>query len=147
MTTSFEELRKLTTKSFAASARTGVDLLEIERGYVKMMMPLKGNENHVNIMYAGSLFTLGELPGGAVLASAFNLEECYPIVLEMNIQFKNPATTDITVEARLSDEDLERIARELKERGKSIYKLEQALRDTNDVVVAVTTGTYMARAY
>ena len=38
-----------------------------------MLMPFKPNRNHLGTMYAGALFTLAEIPGGAVLISAFDM--------------------------------------------------------------------------
>ena len=40
--------------------RTGLKVLALQDRYVKLLMPLQGNVNHVGIMYAGSLFTIGE---------------------------------------------------------------------------------------
>ena len=98
----FETVRKLTTGSIPFAQRAGVDLVEFERGHVKMMIPFKGNENHVGMMYAGALFTLAEIPGGALFMSAFDVTRFFPIVTEFNIKFVKPAMTDITVEANLS---------------------------------------------
>ena len=49
--------------------RTGIKVLAMRDGYVKTLMPLEENVNHVGIMYAGSLFTIGECMGGGHLRS------------------------------------------------------------------------------
>ena len=50
------------------------DILELDKGYVKMRIPFEPNVNHIGIMYAGSLFTLGELPGGCLFCTGKTLE-------------------------------------------------------------------------
>lgn len=143
----FETVRKLTTGSIPFAQRAGVDLVEFERGHVKMMIPFKGNENHVGMMYAGALFTLAEIPGGALFMSAFDVTRFFPIVTEFNIKFVKPAMTDITVEANLSEEEIQRITEEAEANGKSVYYLDLELKDANGEVVSVTTATYQARSH
>ncbi|MAR89372.1 MAG: PaaI family thioesterase [Pseudomonadota bacterium] len=123
------------------------DILELDKGYVKMRIPFEPNVNHIGIMYAGSLFTLGELPGGCLFFSAFDASKCYPIVTEMTIKFLKPATTAMTVESRISEEEIQRITREVEEKGKSVYILEQEIKDEKGEVCAITTGRYQARAH
>lgn len=64
-------------------------------------MPGAGNENHIGSMYAGALFTLAEIPGGALFLTSFDSARFYPIVKEMTLRFRRPAKGDIRVEARL----------------------------------------------
>lgn len=143
----FDTIRQLSTQSIPFAARAGIDLLEFERGRVKMIIPFDGNQNHVGMMYAGALFTLAEIPGGALFMSAFDMSKYYPIVTEMKIKFLKPAMTDITVEVSLSDADIERITQEVEAQGKSVFYLETELKNTQGDIVAVTTGTYQARSH
>lgn len=143
----FETIKKMTTKSIPFAERSGIDLVEFDRGHVKMKIPLELNKNHIGTMYAGALFTLAEIPGGAIFMSAFDMTKFFPIVAEMTIKYLKPATTDIHVEVYMSEEEIERITKEATENGKSIFVLEKELKDENGVVVAITTGTYQARAH
>ncbi|MDD5712743.1 MAG: YiiD C-terminal domain-containing protein, partial [Smithellaceae bacterium] len=63
--------------------RTGLKVLDFREGYVKIKMPLEGNINHVGMMYAGSLFTIGEVSGGAIFAASFDYGKYFPIVKEV----------------------------------------------------------------
>jgi len=143
----FETIKKMTTKSIPFADRAGIDLVEFERGHVKMKIPLEPNKNHIGTMYAGALFTLAEIPGGAIFMSAFDMTKFFPIVAEMTIKYLKPATTDIYVEVNMSEDEIERITNEANENGKSIFILEKELKDENGEVVAITTGTYQARAH
>jgi len=143
----FETVRRLSTGAVPFAERAGVDLVEFERGRVKMKIPFQGNQNHIGIMYAGALFTVAEIPGGALFMSAFDMSKCYPILADLSIKFVKPATTDVYVEARLSEEDIARVNAELESLGKSNYVLDLALMDTAGTVVATTHATYQARLH
>lgn len=143
----FETVRRLSTGAVPFAERAGVDLVEFERGRVKMKIPFQGNQNHIGIMYAGALFTVAEIPGGALFMSAFDMSKCYPILADLSIKFVKPATTDVYVEARLSEEDIARVNAEMESLGKSNYVLDLALTDTAGTVVATTHATYQARLH
>jgi acyl-coenzyme A thioesterase PaaI-like protein len=147
MNIDFESVRRMTTGAVPFAQRAGVDLLEFERGRVKMKIPLASNQNHIGIMYAGALFTVAEIPGGALFLSAFDASRCYPILVDMAVKFLKPATTDVFVEARLSEEDIARVNAGLESAGKEQFVLDLALKDANDVTVATTTATYQVRLH
>ena len=127
--------------------RSEIHVEEIEVGYVKMRMPIEPNRNHVGTMYAGALFTLAEMPGGAIFVSTFDAKKFYPIVKSMDIKYVKPATTDITVEVRLSKEDAEAIAAKAEAEGKADYEWACELKDADGNVVAVTTNRYQMRSH
>lgn len=132
-------------KGIAFAGRTEVKVLELEPGYVKMMMPLQPNINHVGTMYAGALFTLAELPGGAIFLSTFDASLFYPLIKGMDIKFVKPASTDITVEVRLSPDEAAKIQERANEAGKADYEWECELKDANGQVVAVSSNRYQLR--
>jgi thioesterase domain-containing protein len=125
--------------------RSEVKVLELEPGYVKMLMPLEPNINHVGTMYAGALFTLAELPGGAIFLSTFDASQFYPLIKGMEIKYLKPATTDITVEVRLSSKEAAEIQSKANEAGKADYDWDCELKDANGQVVAVSSNRYQLR--
>ena len=118
----------------------------MEPGYVKLKMPLKPNLNHVGTMYAGALFTLAELPGGAIFLTTFDASRFYPLIKGMDIKFLKPASTDITVEVRLAPEDAAQIQDQANEVGKADYSWECELRDESGQVVCVSSNRYQLRS-
>ncbi len=66
-----ETVKELVEKKIAFVERMGLKVIELTPGYVKLIAPLQGNENHVGSMYAGALFTLAEIPGGALILTTF----------------------------------------------------------------------------
>ena len=133
-------------QGIAFVGRTQVKVLAMEPGYVKMMMPLQPNLNHVGTMYAGALFTLAELPGGAIFLTTFDVSKFYPIIKGMDIKFVKPAATDVTVEVKLDLDEAEKIQETANERGKADYEWECEVKDANGQVVCVSTNRYQLRS-
>lgn len=143
----FETVRRMSTGAVPFAERAGVDLVEFERGRVKMKIPFQGNQNHIGIMYAGALFTVAEIPGGALFMSAFDLSKCYPILVDMSIKFIKPATTDVFVVANLSEAEIARVNTELESHSKANFELDLELVDAQGIVVAATHATYQVRMH
>ena len=140
-----QEIKQFVEKPFAFVERSGIQALELEPRHIKLKMPLKGNENHFGSMYAGALFTLAEIPGGALYLTTFDVSRYYPVVKEMTIRFRRPAATDITVELSITAERVEVIQQEAAKNGKADYTLETELKDAAGTVVALGKGIYQLR--
>ncbi|MBW1709363.1 MAG: PaaI family thioesterase [Deltaproteobacteria bacterium] len=146
MKISADTLKKFSEKKVAFIERMGLGVVESKPRYVKLKAPLEGNENHIGIMYAGALFTLAEVPGGALFATSFDTSKYYPIVKELSIRFRRPATTDVTIEMEMTTEEIERIQAQADENGKADYILEGEIKDASGEVVALSKGIYQIRA-
>lgn len=142
-----EIARQFTEDKIAFVKRMNLKAEVLEPGFVRLRVPLAGNENHIGSMYAGALFTLAEIPGGALFLTSFDASQFYPIVKEMNLRFRRPATGDIVVEARLGTEEIERLQGEAQANGKAEYVLELQLTDGSGEVVALSRGIYQLRKH
>jgi acyl-coenzyme A thioesterase PaaI-like protein len=142
-----EVARQFTEQAIAFVKRSGLQAEILEPGFVRLRMPLRDNQNHIGSMYAGALFTLAEIPGGALFITSFDSARFYPIVKEMNLRFRRPATSDIRVEARLATDDIERLQAEAQRLGKAEYWLELQLTDASGEVVAESRGLYQLRTH
>lgn len=142
-----EIARQFTEDKIAFVKHTNLKAEVLEAGFVRLRMPLAGNENHIGSMYAGALFTLAEIPGGALFLTSFDASKFYPIVKEMNLRFRRPATGDIVVEARLGAEEIERLQGEAQANGKAEYVLELQLTDGSGEVVALSRAIYQLRKH
>jgi acyl-coenzyme A thioesterase PaaI-like protein len=125
--------------------RTGIKVVGMQDGYVECVMPLEGNINHVGIMYAGSLFTLGEVIGGIMWGLMFDTKKYYPIVKEITIKFKKPAATDISLEREFSEEEAARIQETAEKEGKADYELTLELKDNSGQTVSIVEGIWQIR--
>jgi acyl-coenzyme A thioesterase PaaI-like protein len=127
--------------------RMGLELLHVERGRAVLRAPFEPNVNHVGMVYAGALFTVAEVPGGVLFASAFDLTRFYPIVGDLKIRFSTPARTPVLVDARMTEPEIERVTAELDTAGKAKWVLAQELVDEAGTVVATTEATYFGLAF
>jgi thioesterase domain-containing protein len=141
-----ETLKELVEKKIAFVERMGLKVLALIPGHVKLTAPLRGNENHIGSMYAGALFTLAEIPGGALILSTFDPTKCYPLIKELTIKFLRPAQSDVTTEISLSTEEVHRITAEMLATGKAEFILSAELKDGSGAVVAVSQGLYQLRS-
>lgn len=140
-----ELVRQLTEEQIAFVKRSGLKAEVLQPGFVRLRMPLQGNQNHIGSMYAGALFTLAEIPGGALFMTSFDVQGYFPIIKEMNLRFRRPATTDILVEACMSAEQISLISTQASTEGKADYRLDLELKDSHGEVVAISQGLYQMR--
>ena len=136
---------ELVVGAVGAIKRTGIKVVALRDRYAKLLMPLEGNVNHVGMMYAGSLFTLGEIAGGVIHMVSFDVTRLFPIVKEVKIRFRRPAMTDVTMEVELSAEEASRIQTEALEESKADYVLNLELVDASGEVVSIVGGTWQVR--
>jgi len=141
----YNKIAELAVNLVEGIKRTGLTVISLKDRYGKLLMPLQGNVNHVGMMYAGSLFTLGEVTGGIIPAVAFNITEFYPIVKEVNIKFVAPAMTDVTIECSISEEETKSVQDEADKNGKADFIMDMEIKDTNNKTVAVVKGTWQIR--
>ena len=142
-----ETMKNLLETTVAFVQRAGVKALELEPRRVKLMAPLKGNENHIGTMYAGALFTVAEVPLGALYLTTFDVSKYYPIIKEMNIQFVRLAKSDVTIELTMTEDEVSRVQREVDEKGKSDFILEAEVKDETGEVVARSRSVYQLRSF
>lgn len=140
-------LKPLVEGSIPFVERMGLRLDHAEPGRVRMTAPLDLNVNHIGTMYAGALFTLAEVPGGALFLATFDAATYYPIVKGMDIRFLALAKTDISVEVTMSEEEVARLQAEADEHGKANYSWTCELTDSDGNVVARSTNDYQMRRH
>ena len=127
--------------------KMGVTALDVRPGFAATTVPIEGNGNHFGVMYAGVLFTVAEILGGAIPIATFDNAKFYPLVKNLQIFFERPAKTDVRAEASLSEEEIARISAEADANGKAEFELVAVVRDTEGTVVARTSGRYQLRAH
>lgn len=141
----YAQICEMAIASVPGIERTGLKILELRDRYAKALMPLEGNTNHVGIMYAGSLFTLGEFAGGAIHLVSLDFTRFVPIVKEVRIRFRRPAMTDVLMEVTMTEEEARRLQSEAGQNDKADYQLNLELKDQNGETVAEVAGTWQIR--
>ncbi len=142
---STDPIRQLIEEGIPFVNRMGLKVEQVEPGRCKLRVPLAPNTNHIGTMYAGAQFTLGEIPGGVLCVSSFDMSRFFPIVKEMSIRFLKPATSDLTIDMQISKEKLQQIGDEADSTGKSEFTLTGELKNDKGEIVAETTALYQLR--
>ncbi|WP_067462243.1 PaaI family thioesterase [Nocardia amamiensis] len=127
--------------------KMGVQAVEVRRGFAATSVPAEGNGNHFGAMYAGALFAVAEILGGAIAVATFDNAAFYPLVKDLHIFFRKPAKTDVRAEATLAEDEIARITAEATANGKADFTLRAVVTDADGVVVAETEGLYQLRAH
>ncbi len=140
----FTTLNQLMGISIPFVRRNHFQVVELRTGYLKAVIPLRGNKNHIGTMYAGAMFLLAEVPGGVVSLFEFG-SGYFPILKELTMRYMLPATTDLTIEVSLTQAELDAIRQKADEKGKSDFTLTLDLKDAKGVVVAQSMALYQLR--
>ena len=123
----------------------GVRFTDVGPGYAVAEVPFEGNGNHFGTMYAGVLFTVGEVLGGALSMATFDLAKYVPLVKHMTIDFLKPARSTVRASTSLDDDTIEQLKATADADGKAEFPLVAELHDEDGVLVGRTTGTYQIR--
>jgi uncharacterized protein (TIGR00369 family) len=127
-------------------AASGLRVLEFDRGYASVRMPIEVNANHIGTFYAGSLAVLAEVAGAALFSASFDSKRFYPIVKDMRVRFLRPATRDVVAVASLEEDAIDMLERRAESEGKVDVPLDVELRDEEGVVVARAESVFQLRA-
>lgn len=141
-----ERAKKALETGIKFVANSGLRVVELRRGYVKCLMPFAGNGNHIGTMYAGSLFTVAEIPGGALFLSSFDATRYVPIIKEMTMRFLKPAKGDVTIEVSIDEAKIADISSAADANGKAEFVLEGQIKTADGTVVASSHGVYQLRS-
>jgi len=123
----------------------GMRIVDFRKNAVKIILPKEPNVNHIGTVYAGSLFSLADYAGGVLFYASFDRKKYYPILKEVTIAFKKPATTDITVEASMPTAQAEQIKNITDETGKADWVLDLELKDEKGDICCIVHGIFQMR--
>ncbi len=125
----------------------GVRFVELRPGYVRAELPFDGNGNHFGTVYAGVIFTLAEVLGGALHFATFDPSTHYPLVRAMSIDFVAAGRGALSASTTLDDETIARVKDEAGAGGKPRFELRATVVGADATVVATTVGDYQIRPY
>ena len=125
--------------------RLGLQVTRIGQGSMTLRVPFEGNQNHVGTMYAGALFSIAEVPGGALAVQLFDPATYYPVIRTMRVDYRRPARTDVTVDATIPPEEVDRILATARAEGKADFVMDLQVRDAEGEVVMTAVGDYQLR--
>ncbi len=129
------------------AAAMGVEFVELRPGAVRAAVPFEGNGNHFGVVYAGVIFTVAEVLGGALHFASFDVTTHYPLVRNLSIEFLAPGRSRLTATASLPDAEVARIRAEATPQAKVPFVLEAEVTGADGTLVARTRGDYQLRPF
>ncbi|MDP6979971.1 MAG: YiiD C-terminal domain-containing protein [Myxococcota bacterium] len=116
-------------------------------GVYRAAVPLnEENSNHFDTVHAALQWASLEALGGLVwIAVKPEDRSLLPVVKRFEIDFKRPATTDITAETKFSESEAAAMRAALAADGRCDFELESTIRNTAGEVVAEGKGFYSVR--
>jgi acyl-coenzyme A thioesterase PaaI-like protein len=125
----------------------GVRFRELRPGYVCADVPIDGNTNHFGVMYAGVIFTLAEVLGGAMHVATFDVTTHYPLVRSVSIDFIAPGTSALSAVAALEADAITEVRATAARNGKAGFELVADVTDARGELVARSRGAYQIRPH
>ena len=119
--------------------------VEARPGFVRATLPFEGNTNHLGTIYAGAIFTLAEVLGGALHLATFDRDRYYPLVRSLTIDFKAPGRGPLSASASLDAAAIAQIAADAEAKGKAAFVLTVEVVGEDGTLVATTRGDYQIR--
>jgi acyl-coenzyme A thioesterase PaaI-like protein len=125
----------------------GVQFAEMRPGYVRAEVPFEGNGNHFGVIYAGVIFTVAEVLGGAIHFATFDAATHYPLVRSLTIDFLAPGKSRLSASATLDDAEIARIRAAATPDAKVAFVLDAEVVGEDGTLVARTHGDYQLRPF
>ena len=116
--------------------RTGMRRIEERRGYSKLLMPLDGNANHVDVMYLGAFCVLAEAIAAGPGISILDTARHFPIIKDIAVDFHRMAASDVTGEYELTESHIAALEADLERKGSAGYTAEVPMHDADGALVA-----------
>lgn len=127
--------------------KMGVEFVEMRPGFVRAEVPFEGNGNHFGVIYAGVIFTVAEVLGGAIHFATFDVSTHYPLVRNLSIDFVAPGKSRLSASASLSDDEVAHLRAAAQPGVKVPFVLEAEVLGEDGTVVARTRGDYQLRPF
>ena len=132
-------------KAIGIIGKMGIRIVDFRTRYVKVLLPIKPNVNHIGTMYAGSLFSLADFAGGVIFFASFDHAQYFPILKEVTIRYRRPATSSVTVELELTPEQVGGILKAAQEQGKAEWIMDMELKDEAGEICCLVQGIFQMR--
>ncbi len=142
MNTDYATMKPMIEESIPWIKDSGLTVDTLEERHIILRLPKERHLNHVQIVYAGSLFMLMEVAGAALFGCTYPLGKYIPINKEMSIKFLNMGITEIICDLSISEEEAKEKILPIDEKGKGEWILEMDCHDTDGKIVASSVCHY-----
>jgi thioesterase domain-containing protein len=95
------------------------------------------NQNHLQTIHAGALFTLAESASGEALQTSFPefVGKVLPLLRDSEIKFKKPATKSVTAFATIPEESISKFKEQFQKKNRSSIRVNVVVKDSEENVI------------
>ncbi|MDF1513753.1 MAG: PaaI family thioesterase [Anaerolineae bacterium] len=117
-----------------------------EPGHIILKLPFSQSvQNHLDIVYAGAIFSLAEIAGGMVMLSVFDTSKYTILVEQMCVDFQRPSRQDLWCDITLESDLISHVQEQVKTTGKAKVTLLLEVTDSRKRMIARIQGRYYVR--
>jgi acyl-coenzyme A thioesterase PaaI-like protein len=114
--------------------------LSDKNGYLLMLENCPEYRNHLDTVHASALFALAEASSGHFLINEFSeITDIVPVVRKVETKYKKPASSCVFSKAKFQDVEKNEVLSMLKQKGRTLLKVEVSLFDDADVLIMQST--------
>lgn len=124
----------------------GLAVEAVGPGRARLRMPFNPRiKNHLDIVYAGAIFSLAEISGGVAMLSAFEQDSCTVLARRIEIDYVRPSRSDLLCEVALPDTVVAENRAAMQAEGTADVVLPIEVQDDRGRVVARVLAFYYLR--
>ena len=140
------DVQSLIEEKVPVAGFLGLAVEAVEPGHVRLRMPFSPRiKNHLDIVYAGAIFSLAEIAGGVATLSAFEQDGCTVLARRMEIDYVRPSRSDLLCEVALPDTVIAESRVTVQAEGKVDLILPIEVQDERGRVIARVSAFYYLR--
>ncbi len=140
-----QDIRRFMRSSCPIYEHINLEILETAPGAAHCRVAMtEATSNHVGTVHAGIQWIAAEAVGGVIALQNFDLRQTFVVIRAVEIEFIRPAEGSISAEGRLSDEEIDRVDRLLREVGKADFEVDVTIA-TDAECVTKARGRYQIR--
>lgn len=115
-------------------------IMKITKNYIRVKLPyIKNNTNHIRGMHACALATASEYACGLLIISNLNPEKYRLIMRSLKMDYIKQAKSDVYVEFKITEEEIDRIKNELSVSGMHLDKYIVEARNEKSELISIAT--------
>jgi thioesterase domain-containing protein len=140
------EIQSLISQKIPLAEFLGIQIEAVEPGHARLRLPFSlRSQNHLEIVYAGAIFSLAEIAGGIAMISVFDTSKYTILIERLSIEFVRPSRRDLWCDLTLPQDLVAQVKAQVAEEGKAKITLPVKVVDERQRVIARVEGAYYLR--
>ena len=141
-----ETIQRLVTEKIPLAGFMGLQVEFAEAKHVRLCLPFSPSvHNHLDIMYAGAIFSLAEIAGGVLMLSTFDSEQYTVLIRRIEIDYVRPSRRDLFCDVFLDETIVNHAKSDLRQQGHADIAFPIEVTDPRERTMAKIQAFYYLR--